>query len=87
MRFQERLKWNIYTIKLKDNRIINLRHDNNDVLLIKSKGGKNINDLLNKIKNKGEIVNKPEYKDKKKQSKKGIDREDEGGNDTFTQRC
>ncbi len=84
MRFQERLKWNIYTIKLKDNRIINLRHDNNDVLLIKSKGGKNINDLLDKIKNKGEIVNKPEYKDKKKTSKQGIDGEDEGENGAYT---
>ena len=61
--------------------------NNNDVFLIKAKGGKIINDLLDKNKILGEIVNKPEYKDKKKQSKKGIDREDEGGNDTFTQRC
>lgn len=72
MRFQERLKWNIYIIKLKDNRVINLRHDNNDLLLIKYKEGKNINYLLDKIKNKGEIVNKPEIKIRKRQVSKEL---------------
>ena len=52
--------------------------------MIKAKGCKNINDLLDKIKIIGGIVNKQEYKDKKKPSKKGIDGEDEGGNDDFT---
>jgi len=32
----------------------------------------------------GEIVNKPEYKNKKKPSKKGIEGEDEDGNDAYT---
>ena len=49
----------------------------------KVKGCKNINDLLDKIKNMGEILNKPEYKDKKNLSKKGINKEDESGNDNF----
>jgi len=44
----------------------------------------NINDLLDNIKIVGAIVNKPEYKDKKKLSMKGIAGEDEGGNDDFT---
>ena len=40
--------------------------------MIKAKRCKNINDLLDKINFMGDIVNKPEYKDKKNQIRKEL---------------